>query len=584
MRILMLLLCALHLPIMASDSIIDKVLEQRAQSKQKIPWPISDDPTFLRRVWLDLAGMNPPRDIYGNWVNLPQPWDRDAIIQEVLDHESHNLRWASFLGDVLALSVNTRSGFAARDAMHEYLIQSVEKDHSWKNMAEEILTWSGKISSEHSKFSFWDAAIGEPITRLDSLDDQVDFITDKMLGIRTRCISCHDGLYHLETLNVYLSTRQRTDLWGMAAFLASSATYCDPECPPEHPQTYLTPANFHSLDESESFREEGVILVARGQFNEGEYVAQSETGDGMRPTRNGGVIEPNYLFGGGGLLPGETRREALARMIVNDRQFARNMVNRTWKHFFGQGFVEPVFNFDLARLDAQVAESFDTTVQPSDPEMLEILTDLFIQSGYSFRALITDIVSSELYQLDLERLPENPVAQKAYFGGRTRLRRLEPQAIMEIMAEVTGVRRALKISYPVKTVDRYWALPDTREPVFDDDMRNLLEDLGRGDRTSSKADMAILSQNACLALLNSPLILNDFIRNSPKLGSLAQQLESGATDPEGAISRLYMEMLLREPTQTELDRLVAHLTETEAKEGVEDIVWNLLNSPDFLFR
>ena len=38
-------------------------------------------------------------------------------------------------------------------------------------------------------------------------------------------------------------------------------------------------------------------------------------------------------------------------MLTSDPQFARATVNLLWAEMFGVGIVEPVFAFDLARLD-----------------------------------------------------------------------------------------------------------------------------------------------------------------------------------------------------------------------------------------
>ena len=80
-----------------------------------------------------------------------------------------------------------------------------------------------------------------------------------------------------------------------------------------------------------------------------------------------------------------------------------------------------------------------------------------------------------------------------------------------------------------------------------------------------------------LYLLNSPL--NVAISNPNSV--LGSQLEQ-SPDPAEKIDTIYRAMLTRKPTDREVARVLADY-EIYGEETIEDLVWALLNSRQFLF-
>jgi hypothetical protein len=90
-----------------------------------------------------------------------------------------------------------------------------------------------------------------------------------------------------------------------------------------------------------------------GDGTAGEY--QLNTNSGNRQTRapigTQNTIAPKYLNGTTTIASTESRRQALARMMTADPQFARAAVNYIWEEMMVEALVSPSNNFDLARLD-----------------------------------------------------------------------------------------------------------------------------------------------------------------------------------------------------------------------------------------
>jgi hypothetical protein len=106
---------------------------------------------------------------------------------------------------------------------------------------------------------------------------------------------------------------------------------------------------------------------------------------------------------------------------------ARVMVNRIWKHHFGQGIVRSVDNFGK------------TGDSPTHPELLEFLAQRFIESGWSMKAMHRMMVLSSTYAMsgqpepEAEKLdPENKLLH------RMPVQRLEAESIRDAILAVAG--------------------------------------------------------------------------------------------------------------------------------------------------
>ena len=179
-------------------NLIDAVLAARKTHKQTAELPLVDDVRFMRRLWLDLAGMVPPADVRARWQTKPHPWDRAAMVDELLWSDYFDCRMTHFLETMLQSTVTFN--FRVRDNFHQGLHNMMARNYGWDRMAVHLLNWSGRLEKPEGLLNFWTTASGAPNTHLDMLDDQMGFLGDKLLGIPLTCISCHDGAYHLEEI------------------------------------------------------------------------------------------------------------------------------------------------------------------------------------------------------------------------------------------------------------------------------------------------------------------------------------------------------------------------------------------------
>ena len=106
---------------------------------------------------------------------------------------------------------------------------------------------------------------------------------------------------------------------------------------------------------------------------------------------------------------------------------------------------------------------------------------------------------------------------------------------------------------------------------------HFLRDFGQSDREVIENSSSHASVPQALYLLNSPM---DIAIQNPNavLGGLLAALQT----PEDKIEVIYRTMLTRRPTDQEMQRILAE-HKKHGDEVIEDLVWALLNSRQFIF-
>ena len=123
------------------------------------------------------------------------------------------------------------------------------------------------------------------------------------------------------------------------------------------------------------------------------------------------------------------RRLAFARWLTDAEQplTARVMINRVWKHHFGQGIVRSLGNFGKAG------------ERPTHPELLGYLAREFVTRGWSQKVMHRQLVLSTTYQQE-SRISE--VAEKRdprnQWLSRMPLRRLDAEELRDAILAVAG--------------------------------------------------------------------------------------------------------------------------------------------------
>ncbi len=154
----------------------------------------------------------------------------------------------------------------------------------------------------------------------------------------------------------------------------------------------------------------------------------------------GGKSMSTPFASAGGSGSGRGRLE-LARRVVDPRAnplTPRVLVNRLWKHHFGDGIVRSTDDFGAMGR------------RPSHPELLDWLATELVARGWSIKAMHRLIVTSSAYRMasvptgDADRLdPDNTL------WHRTLVRRLEAEAIRDTLLSLSGRMNPTMYGAPV---------------------------------------------------------------------------------------------------------------------------------------
>lgn len=292
------------------------------------------------------------------------------------------------------------------------------------------------------------------------------------------------------------------------------------------------------------------------------YYSDRQRTTGEVNPRTGKPIEPKLLDGPVLKVPAEDDpRHKLVDWMTQPENpfFAKALCNRMWGHFMGRGLVDQV-------------DDMRETNPPSNPELLDALAKDFIQGKFDVKRLIRTICNSRTYQLSSvpnEYNRHDKQNHARYYG-----KRLVAEVMLDAVDQVAGARTQFgKMSRQSRAID----LPHEGFGSY------FLEVFDRPPRSSAcecaRSTGASLSQ--VLHLTNSPEIEDKIAAGG---GRVAKLVESKAP-AEKAVEELYLVTFARYPTSEEKDKSLAYVgRQKDLKRGLEDLMWALLNSREFMYN
>ena len=258
----------------------------RSLSELRLPVsPLIDDPTFIRRITLDLTGRLPEYQSETHAARL----DREAFVDTLLSSEEfvafYTLKFAKLLRIQSKMDKNrvTTTPEAAR-AFHDWLARQLRDGVGYDQVAREIITATGD-SSKYGPATFF-TAVEDP--RL-----QTEFVTEVFMASRMKCANCHN-----------------------------------------HPLDKWTQDDFHGL------------TAMFSKLTRRQEIQLNPLGKNIHPNTGEAAL---MKIPGGDFLPANTidGREAFVEWLIGRENpyFAKAIVNRLWKSLMGRGLVEPVDDF-----------------------------------------------------------------------------------------------------------------------------------------------------------------------------------------------------------------------------------------------
>ncbi|QDU80863.1 WD domain, G-beta repeat [Polystyrenella longa] len=365
---------------------IDKLVAAKWERLKIKPAPLASDETFFRRVYLDLTGLPPTADQVRAFLadNRPSKEKRTEVINQLIGSEEYVEYWTNKWGDML--QVNRKFlGEEGSKAFRGWIRSHVEKNTPYDEFAREIITATGS-NKENPAASYFKI--------LRTPEDTMENTTHLFMAVRFNCNKCHDHPFERWTQDQYYET---------AAFFSQVNLARDP----------------NSGD-----RNIGGTAVegAKPLF---EIVSDNMDGK-IEHVRTGNVVEANFPFEAEHQAKEDaTNREELASWITSadNQYFAKSYVNRLWGYMTGTGVIEPIDDIRAGN-------------PPSNPELLDYLTQEFVDSGFDVRHVLQLICESRTYQLSIETNEWNEDDQLNY--SHAKARRLPAEVLFDSIHFVTG--------------------------------------------------------------------------------------------------------------------------------------------------
>lgn len=545
---------------------LDGPLFQKLQQLRLPPAGLCNDEAFLRRAYLDAAGILPtPAEVLAFQSDTASD-KRARAIDTLLQRPEFTDYWTLQLADLLQNRKERDHdvrGQKGVKAFHGWLREQVASNRPWSDIAREVLLAKGDVVAQ-PQAGYFITVVGEFNKVEDS--ELPDSVAQSFLGTRIGCARCH---------NHPLERYTQDDFYHFAACFAKV------NLDRQNPQTGVSAITSTSRDEREQYKRiaeaaKKLAEVLEADLPEDEKTKQiaerqrelddqskrlselRQRAPGVNQPRTGKFMKPQSLdrielkFD-----PGTDPRVPFVDWALNHENFSGAMVNRLWKHFFAVGLVEPV-------------DDLRASNPPSNAALWKVLNEEFRNHNYDLRHVIRLILNSRAWQLDSATTPENET--DARFYSHYNVKRLPAEVLLDAIAASTEVPNRFP-GYPVGL-----RATQIADPAIDSYFLTLF---GRSDRVTACAceRKGEVTLPQLLHLTNSEDLFANIRTASGRLAKLLNNPDSALVTEQ-----IFLATLSRLPTEQERTAINAALSTDDREIVFADLFWALLNSKEFAFN
>lgn len=486
---------------------IDKYILAAMESQGLRPVKDADRSTLIRRIAFDLTGLPPTPDEVSAFLADTSSEAVERVIDQYLDSQRFGERWARHWLDVARYAessgkeVNILYPHAWR--YRDYVIDSFNRDKPYdqflsEQIAGDLLPFENKRDQAEKIVATGFLAIGAKGHNnrdrrqftMDLVDEQIDTLSQSMLGLTLACARCHDHKFDPVTQRDYYAlagifmssetlfgtysqlqnanTSTLIELDGEASLSSALAAISRSEyaeLKKKHEDALTTATNIRDQVRASAQGERGQgnaqnFLRVRSSFDRAESVRADLDlfhADGTPRTLAMGLLDRDRPVDSPLLVRGDIKQPAdvvprglvevlcaegqplqvksgsgrldLARFIASEENplTSRVMVNRIWLKLMGSGLVPTPDNFGIMGQ------------KPSHPELLDHLALRFMEDGWSVKNLIRTIMLSRVYQMSSDHVVANYASDPDNrYRWRMSQRRLDAEAIRDATLAVSG--------------------------------------------------------------------------------------------------------------------------------------------------
>ena len=359
-----------------TEHFIDQHVVAKLNDLKVTPSELSSDDEFLRRVSIDLIGLQPTAEEVRKFLADADPAKRTKAIDALFARPEFVDHWSLKWGDLLQNS-RVRLNEPAMYGFREWIRGAVASNMPLDEMTRQLLTSKGGAA---------DNPAGAYYLISKDTNDTLERVAEVFCGVRMLCARCHT--HPMENWT-------QEDYYGLASFFNQVAPKNDPRM--------VGIPNARSVS----------LQLAAG------FATNPRSGQAQPPRFLGGIQPP--------VSTGSDRRVQFATWLTasDNPMFGRSLANRFWSYFFSRGIIDPV-------------DDLRTTNPPINPELLDALTKDFIEHRFDVRHLMRRIVTSQTYQRSSVANDSNRHDTQNF--SHSIPRRVSAEALLDSLVQATGVR------------------------------------------------------------------------------------------------------------------------------------------------
>jgi len=602
---------------------IDHFVLARLETNGRSPSTEASRQTLIRRLSFDLIGLPPAPDEVESFTADDAPDAVERLVDRLLASPHYGERWGRCWLDVARYADETAAWLEAAEnawLYRDWVVAALNDDLAYDDFVRLQLAadlMPDVPPSDHAALGFlglsptyWKELRLAPnviqTVVMEEWEERIDAVSRSFLGLTVACARCHDHKFDPITME---------DYYALAGVFASTQLAERPLLSTEQEERVraargrvdaleaeLKKLKDQQSDEAQELRRQIEAIVAETPnydspwahvvYDAAIYVEPDGTDKTKIDYRKGEARDLPVYRRGSPASPGEivprrflrvlsgtdsanfdegSGRLELAESILNEGRplAARVIVNRVWRHHFGEGLVRTASNFGAQG------------ERPSHPELLDDLSDRFIEHGWSLKWLHREILLSATYRQSSEF---NSVAAQAdpenRLLWRMNRRRLDAEAWRDAMLAAAGAwddqigGRPLPLDDPEHHRRTIYGRVGRREM---NDMLRLFDVPVPSSHSEGRTPTTTPLQQ--LYVLNSP-----FVERQAEL--LAERLTGNSLSDRDRIELCYQLLFGRGATDAEqelAERFLASDGSQQSGKNWQDYVHALLGLNEFAF-
>ncbi|MCW1912298.1 DUF1549 and DUF1553 domain-containing protein [Luteolibacter sp. GHJ8] len=586
--------------------------------KQKLEVPqVTDDATFLRRVFLVAIGRIPTGEEARAFLEIDDPAKRVQVIDYLMQSKGYSSNMTNWVFDLLRVT-DGRPGFQGNfEPYRNWVRTAMENNMPWDDFTNSLLASAGDgWDPQTAAVGYYTRDRGMP---LDNLANSMRVF----LGSRMECAQCHDDPF---------GSTERHEFYELAAFTEGQGSVRQNHMRKLWDEVGEAERRNTVDYEVAQVMWDGVygLSLAGGGAGKIELPSDYQYRDG----EPGEMIGAKTPFGKTVRISDKQEkadgRKQLAEWVTTKtgEQYASVAANRMWKRVMGRGVYEPV-------------DEYKETKALHHPELMRTLVELMVELDYDLRAFQKVLLNTKTFQfvpnpqpskvpggddfhgrqltrLSAEQLWDSLITLAAGDPDKIPRRSLDDRIYVNGKPVLVGKKTMVQVSKEVLALDS--------EQGVRDYFNKLLSEVKSGGGASASSSDGMMSMNAKInrygkdsavraSELPSPAprehllylfgqsdrVVVDGSSREPNVGqvlslmngyvqtqlvnntgaALYKSLE-GATTDEEKIRRLYVTILNRPPSTEEMGWMKEEMVKSKDN-GLRNIVSALVMSSEFLF-